>query len=185
MSDIKDRDTEGRELETTNSHLEVQILPPSILSNLSAKPEKTLLLVSPIQNPVEYNPQSSPCPAVLKKDQYLLCPFPDDQFATDVASDDEGNNVVAMIERLFLNVRHRSSYERLTEKAVYKTCKFSIHSTTHMSSKEWLSFRRIKFGLRPFQTLGIFLIPQIEVYIRSKGILVNEMGYGKIRYLIF
>lgn len=71
-------------------------------------------------DPAKHDPQSSPCRTEPEEDQYLPSPSPDDQFATDVESDDEGNDAVATIEGLFLNIGHRSSYEKLTEKAVHE-----------------------------------------------------------------
>ncbi len=84
-----------------------------------------------------------------------------------------------------MNIGHRSSYERLTEKAVYETCKFFMHSARHMSSKDRVTFCGIRSGLRLFQALGIFSMLQIEVNTANEGILADEMGYRKIRYLIF
>ena len=119
------------------------------------------------------------------KEQYTPSPSPDDQFATDDESDDGGNNAVATIEELFLNIGHRSSYERLTEKAVQETCEFFMHTPRHMTSNDRIALRGIRSGLRPFQALGIFSMLQIEVDTRSGGILADEMGYGKVRYLDF
>lgn len=53
-----------------------------------------------------------------------------------------------------------------------------------MSSKNRVAFCKIKLGLSPFQALGIFLIRQIKVDIRSRGILVDNIEYGKVKYLI-
>lgn len=48
----------------------------------------------------------------------MLSFSPGNQFATNNKSDDKGNNAIATIKELFLNIRHRLSYEKLTEKAV-------------------------------------------------------------------
>lgn len=112
----------------------------------------------------------------------MASPSPGGQFATNFESNDEGNNAVATIEALFLNIGHRSSYERLTEKAIHETCKFFMQSVRHMNSKDRVVLCEIRLGLRPFQALGIFLMLQIEVNIGSGGILADEMGYGKVRY---
>lgn len=86
-------------------------------------------------DPIKHNPQSFPSQIKLENNQYLTNPFSSDQFAIDIESDNESNNIVVTIERLFLNIRHRSSYKRLIEKAVYKTYILFIHSVRHMSSK--------------------------------------------------
>ena len=84
-----------------------------------------------------------------------------------------------------MNIGHRLSYERLTEKAVQETCEFFMHTPRHMTSNDRIALRGIRSGLRPFQALGIFSMLQIEVDTQSGGILADEMGYGKVRYLDF
>lgn len=59
---------------------------------------------------------------------------PNNQFATNDKSNDKGNNDVVIIKELFLNIRYRSSYEKLIEKAVQKTYKFFIYFLKHMIS---------------------------------------------------
>lgn len=54
-----------------------------------------------------------------------------------------------------------------------------------MSSKNRIAVYEINSGLRPFKTLRIFLILQIEVDTHSGGIFTDEIEYGKIRYPIF
>ena len=90
-------------------------------------------------------------------------PSLDDQFATNNKSNDGGNNAVATIEELFLNIKHRSSYEKLTKKAVRETCEFFIHFPRHMISNDRIALCGIRSGLRPFQALEIFSMLQIEV----------------------
>ena len=75
------------------------------------------------------------------------------------------------------------SYEKLTEKAVWKTCEFFI--LRHITSKDRIALRDIKLRLRLFQTLAIFSMLQIEVDTQSRGLLADEIEYGKVRYLIF
>lgn len=43
----------------------------------------------------------------------------------------------------------------------------------------------LKCNLRPFQALGVYYIFSIEVTILSKGILVDNIGLNKVRYLIW
>ncbi len=137
-------------------------------------------------DPAKYDPQSSFYKTKPKEDLYLASPSSGDQFSTDVKSVDKDNNTVAIIEGLFiLNIRHKSSYEKLMKKAVNKTCKFFMHSVRYISSKDRVVLHGIRSGLRPFQALEIFLMLQIEVDTSSGGILVDELGYGKVRYLIF
>lgn len=145
-------------------------------------------MLSPIPfmlDPVKYDPQSSLYQTKLEKDQYLASSSAGDQFATDVKGDDEGNNAFTIIEGLFLNIEHKSSYKRFTEKVIYKTCKFFMHSARHMSFKKQVVFYRIGLELRLFQALRISSVLQIEVDTDSKGILGDKMRYGKVKYQIF
>lgn len=140
MSDATDGDTKAKELGTTNFHIKIHIPRLSILPNLSVvsstKQKSTLSPVSPMLDPPKHNSQGSPCRTKPEEDQYLPSPSPDDQFAIDVKSNNKSNDAVATIEGLFLNIGHRSSYERLTEKTVHETCEFFMHSPRHMSSKD-------------------------------------------------
>lgn len=54
-----------------------------------------------------------------------------------------------------------------------------------MSFKDWIGLCGIRLGLRSFYTLRIFLILQIELDIYSGSIFLDEINYGKVRYLIF
>lgn len=133
----------------------------------------------------KYNPQSFAYQTELEENQYLASFSLIDQCANNVKSNDMNNNAVAIIEGLFLNIRYRSSYKRLIEKIVHETWKFLIHSTRHISSRDWMALDGIRLGLRPFQALGIFLMLQIKVDTGSKGIIVDKIRYRKERYLIF
>lgn len=86
----------------------------------------------------------------LEEEEYLIRLSLDNQFAIDVIINDENNNAIAMIEGLFLNIKHRLSYKRLTEKAVYESYKFLIHFIWYMSYKDRMTLYRIRFGLKPF-----------------------------------
>lgn len=141
--------------------------------------------IPPILDLAYHNPQSFTFNPKLDKDQYTPSPSPHDQFVTDDESDDGGNDAVATIEGLFLNIGYRSLYKKLTEKAVQETCELFMHSLRHMTSKDCMALCGIKSGLRPFQALGVFSMVQIELHTQSEGILADEMGYGKVRYLIF
>ena len=110
-----------KQSEVTGPQIKVMVSPASILpgsSNASSTKQKsTSLPVPSIMNLANHNPRNSTFNLESDKEQYTPSPSPDDQFATDDERDDGGNNAVAMIEEQFLNIRHRSSYERLTEKA--------------------------------------------------------------------
>ena len=54
-----------------------------------------------------------------------------------------------------------------------------------MSSKDRVALCGIRLELKPFQALGIFSMLQIEVDTGSGGIFADEIGYEKVRYLIF
>ena len=154
MSNATDEDTEEKKLGTSNSSIKVHIprllvlLSSSVLN--STKQKLTLSLIPSMLDPAKHDLQSSPNQTEPEKDQYLASPSPGDQFATDVKSDDKNNNAVATIERLFFNIERKSSYERLTEKTVYETCKFFIQSTRHISSKDRMALCGIRLGLRLF-----------------------------------
>lgn len=107
------------------------------LSVLNSTKQKLILSpVLSILDPIKHNPQSFLFQIELENNQYLASPFSSDQFAIDIESDNKSNNVVIMIEGLFLNIRHRSSYKRLIEKTIHKTCILFIHSVRHISSKD-------------------------------------------------
>lgn len=151
----------------------------------SIKQKSTLSLIAFILDPIKQNPQSFLNQTESEKDQYLVSRSLSNQFTTNVKSDDKSNNAITIIERLFLNIGYRSSYKRLTEKAVYWTYKFFIYSVRHMCFKDQLALFQIRLKLRPFQALEIFLILQIEVDTSNRGIFVDKMIYKKVRYLIF
>lgn len=71
------------------------------------------------------------------------------------------------------------------EKIIYETCKIFRYFARYMSFKDWMTHYIIRLRLMSFQILGIFSILQNIVNTSSKGILVDKMGYGKIRYQIF
>lgn len=133
----------------------------------------------------KHNSQSSPYQIKTKKDQYLASFSPDDQYGTNIESHDKGNYAVAMMKELFLNIRYKSSYERVTEKAVHETFEFFMHSAGHMNSEDRMALCGIKSGLRPFHTLEIFSMLQIEIITGSGDIFADKIGYRKVRYLIF
>lgn len=184
----KHQGDEEKQSEVTGPQIKVMVPPISILpglSNASSTKQKSTSPVPSILNLADHNPRNSTFNPESDKEQYTPSPSPDDQFATDDKSDDGGNNAVATIEELFLNIRHRSSYERLTEKAVQETCEFFMHTPRHMTSNDRIALRGIRSWLRPFQALGIFSMLQIKMDTQSGGILAEEMGYEKVRYLDF
>ena len=60
-----------------------------------------------------------------------------------------------------------------------------MHSLKHMISNNLIALCGIRSELRPFQALEILFILQIEINMQSEGILADEIGYGKVRYLVF
>ncbi|MCJ1347429.1 hypothetical protein MMC31_005654, partial [Peltigera leucophlebia] len=143
-----------KQSEVIGPQIKVIVPPASILPGSSnanfTKQKSTSLPVPSLLNLADHDPRSSTFNLESDKEQYTPSPSPDDQFATDDESDDRGNNAVATIEELFLNIGHRSSYERLTEKAVQETCEFFMHTPRHMTSNNWIALRGIRSGLRPF-----------------------------------
>lgn len=97
-------------------------------------------------NSAKHDLQSSFYQTESEEDQYLASPSPRDYIITNVKSDSEGNNTITKIEGLFLNIRYKSFYERLTKKVVYETCKFFMYSVSYMSSKYWVVYYRIRLG---------------------------------------
>ncbi len=174
---------------TSNSNIKVHIPCSSIWLNLSAlnstKQKSKLSPVPSVLDPAKHNPQSFPNQIAPEEEEYLANLSPGDQFAINVKSNDKDNNAVVTIEGLFLNIGHRLSYKRSTEKAIYETCEFFMHSARHINSKDRVVLHRIRLGLRLFQALGIFLMLQIKVNTSNGNILVDEMGYRKVRYRIF
>lgn len=183
MSNVIDKNTKKKELRTSNSSIKVYIVHSSILIYLSAlisiKPKSMSSPVPFILDPTKHDPQSFPYQTEPKEEEYLASSSSDNQFANNVKSNNKDNNAIATIERLFLNNRHRSSYERLTEKAVYKTCKFFIYSAKYISSKDQVALCGIRLELRPFQALGIFSMLHIEMDTSSRGILANKWDMKK------
>ena len=60
-----------------------------------------------------------------------------------------------------------------------------MHTPRHMTFNDRIALCGIRSGLRPFQALEIFSMLQIEVDTQSGGILADEIGYRKVRYLDF
>ncbi len=54
-----------------------------------------------------------------------------------------------------------------------------------MSLSDRVPIRGLKCGLRPFQAFGVYCIFAVEVTTISGGILVDDMGLGKVKYLLF
>ena len=99
------------------------MVPPAFIlpgaSNANFSKQKSILSPVPfIWNLAKHDLQSSTFNPKSDKEQYTPSLLPDDQFTNNNESDDRGNNVVTTIEELFLNIGHRSSYIRLTMKAV-------------------------------------------------------------------
>lgn len=75
----------------------------------------------------------------------------DDQFGCNLKSKNQTNNIIATIKRLILNIsEYKLSFKKMIKKALYKTCKFFMHSIRYISSKDKIAFHKIKLGLKPF-----------------------------------
>lgn len=116
MSNAIDQDIKEKELEISNSSIKIHIPSLSVLLYLSAlnstKQSPILVPVSSILDPTKHDLQSSCNQTKPKEDQYLASSFSSNQFATDIKSNNKGDNAVTTIERLFLNIKHRSFYKR-------------------------------------------------------------------------
>lgn len=112
----------------TNSYIKVYIPYLLILPNLSfvnsTKQKLILLPISTISDSTKHNLQSFFYQNKFEKNQYLPSYSSNNQFATTIKSSNKGNNIVTTIEELFLNIRDKSSYKKLTEKAIHKICEF-------------------------------------------------------------
>lgn len=157
---------------------------PSLSIASSTKQKSILLPVSFIRNFANYNLQSSTLNPEWDKKQYMPSFSPNNQYATNDKSNDKGNNDVVIIKELFLNIKYRSSYEKLIEKTIQKTYKFFIYSLKHMISNNWIAFCGIRSRLKPFQALAIFFMLQIKVNMQSGSILADKIEYKKVRYLV-
>lgn len=111
-----------------------------------------------MSDPAKHNSQNFLYQNKPEKEQYLPNPPPNNQFVTNVKSDNKDNNIIAMIKELFLNIRHKLSYKRLIEKVVHETCEFFIHSVRYMSFKDQIALYKIKLELKLFKALKIFSI---------------------------
>lgn len=154
MSDTIDEDTKEKQKGISNFSIKVHILHSSVLLNSSilnsTKQKLVLSQILSMLNTSKYDPHSCLYSTKPEKNQYLASFSPVDQFTTNVKSVNKDNNAVAMIERFFINIRHKSFYKRLTEKVIHETCKFFMHSTIHMTSKDCVVFYEIRSGLSPF-----------------------------------
>lgn len=120
------KNKEKEQLGTTNSQIKVRILSTSILLGLfiakSTKRNSTLLLVSFILALANHDAQNFTFNLKLDKDYYKPSFSPNSQFAINNESNNRSDNAVIIIEGLFLNIRYRLLYKRLTKKAVLETC---------------------------------------------------------------
>ncbi len=54
-----------------------------------------------------------------------------------------------------------------------------------MSLSDWVPIYGLKCGLRLFQGLGVYCMFVVEVTTMSGGILADDIGLGKVKYLLF
>lgn len=65
----------------------------------------------------------------------MVSPSFDNDYTINNESDNSKNNIVTIIKLLFINIRNKLLYKRLTQKAVQNTCEFFIFSLKHIISK--------------------------------------------------
>lgn len=102
-----------------------------------------MLLVPLMLNPIKYGFQSFSYWTKIEKNQYLPNFFLDNQFATNVKSNNESKDAIAIIEKLFLHMKYKLPDKKLMKKTVNETCKFFIHSIKYMSSKDQIALYTI------------------------------------------
>ncbi len=101
-----------------------------------------------------------------------------------------GNNLLEEnsginIEDLFQQVRDQTACERLTRDVLEQTCSFFQHPINKMSLSDRVPICGLKCGLRPFQALGVYYMFALEVTTMSGGILADDIGLRKVKYLLF
>ncbi len=89
------------------------------------------------------------------------------------------------IEDLFQQVQDQTACKRLTRDVLEQTCSFFQYPINKMSLSDRMPIRGLKCGLRPFQALGVYCMFAVEVTTMSGGILADDMGLGKVKYLLF
>lgn len=106
-------------------------------------------------------------------------------FVIDNKCGNGDNNIIAIIEKLFINIKHRLLYKKLIQKVLHEICEFFLYSLKHIIFQNWGTFCNIESRLKLFHALEIFSLLQMKLNTQSKGILTNKMENKKIRYLIF
>lgn len=106
IRNVPNREIEGKELRTTNSHIKVQISSLLIFPNLLTNSKKMLSLVQLLENSIKHDLQSFFCLTKPVDDQYLPSLPPNNEFITNIKNDDKGNDIINIIKRLFLNIRY-------------------------------------------------------------------------------
>ena len=94
------------------------------------------------------------------------------------------NDSMINIEDLFQQVRNQTACEKLTSKVLEQTYRFFQHPISKISLLDQMPICGLKCGLKPFQAFGVFYMFLVEVTPLSGGILVSDMGFGKVRHLL-
>ncbi len=89
------------------------------------------------------------------------------------------------IEDLFQQVQDQTACERLTRDVLKQTCSFFQHPINKMLLLDRVPICGLKYDLQLFLTLGVYLMFAVEVTTMSGGILADDMGLGKVKYLLF
>lgn len=89
-----------------------------------------------------------------------------------------------IIEELFLQIRDRTIYKRMTERVIVQTYEFFLHFPKQISMDDRIKPRSLSVWLRLFQAFGILSMFNIEIVTNSGDILADEMGFGKILILL-
>ncbi len=54
-----------------------------------------------------------------------------------------------------------------------------------MSLSDWVLIHSLKCGLQPFQAFEVYYMFAVEVTMINEGILADDMGLEKVKYLLF
>lgn len=94
------------------------------------------------------------------------------------------NQNQATIKELFLQIEDRATYEKITKKAVARTCKFFLYFPKQMSMNNRIKLRGLFIKLKLFQVFGILFMFDIETVINNEGILADKRDFKKILILL-
>lgn len=88
------------------------------------------------------------------------------------------------LKDLFQPVRDQIKCKKLTKKVLEQTSNFFQLPLNKMNLSDQVEIQGLKYGLKPFQALGVYYMFSVEVTTLSGGILADDMGLGKVRTLL-